>query len=119
MKNYSTTKVKDNEKRIELHDTLGLTGAEISINELAAGKKVPFAHYHKQNEEIYAILSGRGKAVVDGEEIQLEKGDWLRISPAGKRQFFAAADEPLSYVCIQVKAGSMEEYTATDGVVAE
>ena len=46
MKNYSTTKVKDNEKRIELHDTLGLTGAEISINELAAGKKVPFAHYH-------------------------------------------------------------------------
>jgi len=103
MKNYSTTKVKDNEKRIELHDTLGLTGAEISINELAAGKKVPFAHYHKQNEEIYAILSGRGKAVVDGEEIQLEKGDWLRISPAGKRQFFAAADEPLSYVCIQVK----------------
>ena len=41
MKNYSTTKVKDNEKRIELHDTLGLTGAEISINELAAGKKVP------------------------------------------------------------------------------
>ena len=119
MKNYSTTNIKDNEKRVELHDTLGLTGAEISVNTLAAGEKVPFAHSHRQNEEIYAILSGRGKAVVDGDEIPLAKGDWLRISPAGKRQFFAAEEEALTYVCIQVKAGSLEEYTMTDGVVAE
>ena len=83
MSNYAKISI-GREGRTELHDSLGLTGAEISINELAAGKKEPYAHYHKQNEEIYAILSGRGKAVVDGEEIQLEKGDGLRISPAGK-----------------------------------
>ena len=31
---------------------LGLTGAEISINNLPAGAGVPFVHSHKKNEEI-------------------------------------------------------------------
>ena len=39
--------------RIELHEKLGLTGAEISINTIRAGESVPFIHSHKQNEEIY------------------------------------------------------------------
>jgi uncharacterized cupin superfamily protein len=39
--------------RTELHDVLGLTGAEISINNLPAGAGVPFVHSHKKNEEIY------------------------------------------------------------------
>ena len=46
--------------RTELHDVLGLTGAEISINNLPAGAGVPFVHSHKKNEEIYIILSARG-----------------------------------------------------------
>ena len=52
--------------RTELHDKLSLTGAEISINNLPAGACVPFVHAHKQNEEIYAIIAGTGKAVIDG-----------------------------------------------------
>ena len=75
--------------RTELHDKLSLTGAEISINNLPAGACVPFVHAHKQNEEIYAILAGKGKAVIDGETVGLSAGDWLRVSPAAKRQFFA------------------------------
>lgn len=105
------------ESRVELHDQLGLTGAEVSVNHLPAGGSVPFVHAHKQNEEIYAILSGKGKAVVDGETIQLEAGDWLRVAPAGKRQFFADADSELSYICIQVKENSLEGYTMEDAIV--
>ncbi|MDO5135773.1 MAG: cupin domain-containing protein [Eubacteriales bacterium] len=105
------------ESRVELHDQLGLTGAEVSVNHLPAGASVPFVHAHKQNEEIYAILSGKGKAVVDGETIQLEAGDWLRVAPAGKRQFFADADSELSYICIQVKENSLEGYTMEDAIV--
>ncbi|MBQ1510376.1 MAG: cupin domain-containing protein, partial [Selenomonadaceae bacterium] len=48
--------------RTELHDQLGLTGAEISINNLPAGAGVPFVHYHKKNEEIYFVISGKGQA---------------------------------------------------------
>lgn len=102
--------------RTELHDKLHLTGAEISVNNLPAGGNVPFVHYHKKNEEIYFITAGSGKAVIDGKTVELSTGDWLKIAPAGKRQFFAG-DKGISYVCIQVKAGSLEGFTQDDGVV--
>ena len=60
MTNYSKTKL-GNEGRVELHDALKLTGAEISINTLPAGAGVPFVHSHRKNEEAYGILSGKGK----------------------------------------------------------
>ena len=98
MSNY--TKIgKVEGARTELHDRLGLTG-------------VPFVHAHKANEEIYFILSGKGKVIVDGEDVDLNEGDWIRIAPAGKRQFFASSDSPISYICIQVKADSLGAYTA-------
>ena len=40
MSNYTKVTVKDN-ARTELHDMLGLTGAEISVNNLPAGAKIP------------------------------------------------------------------------------
>ena len=116
MSNYSKIKVS-NDPITELHDKLSLTGAEISINNLPAGKSVPFVHSHKQNEEIYVVLSGKGKAMIDGETVELSQGDWIRISPAAKRQFSAADDSPISFACIQVKENSLEEYTRTDAIV--
>lgn len=73
--------------RVELHDSLALTGAEVSINHLPAGAGVPFVHSHKQNEEIYGILSGKGFITIDGEKIELQAGDWLRIAPDGNVRF--------------------------------
>ncbi len=105
--------------RTELHDKLSLTGAEISINNLPAGACVPFVHSHKNNEEIYCILSGKGKAVIDEETVELASGDWIRISPAGKRQFFAADDSAISFICIQVRENSLQEYTMDDAVAYE
>lgn len=116
MANYAKVSVAD-EARTELHDKLGLTGAEISVNFLSAGTCVPFVHAHKQNEEIYGVLEGRGKAIIDGETVELKAGDWLRIAPAGKRQFFAAGDCGIRYICIQVKENSLEGYTMSDAAV--
>lgn len=116
MKNYNKVSIPQ-DSRTELHDKLSLTGAEISINNLPAGACVPFVHSHKNNEEIYFILSGKGKAVVDGETIELISGDWIRISPQGQRQFFASDDEPISFICIQVKENSLEQYTMEDGIM--
>ncbi len=103
--------------RAELHDQIGLTGAEVSINNLPAGAGVPFVHSHKQNEEIYIIISGKGSAVIDGETIELSQGDVVRVSPAAKRQFSAAADSAISFACIQVKENSLEGYTADDCIM--
>ncbi len=116
MANYTKAAI-DKESRSELHEKLALTGAEISLNELPAGAGVPFVHSHKENEEIYGVLSGKGKAVIDGEEISLAVGDWLRIAPVAKRQFFAASDSGITYICIQVKENSLEHFTATDAVI--
>ena len=84
MANYTKTTI-GKENRIELHEKLSLTGAEISLNELPAGANVPFVHSHKENEEIYGILSGNGKAIIDGEEIK-EK---LRINSLKKVKEFS------------------------------
>lgn len=116
MKNYSKVSVAE-DARTELHDKLSLTGAEVSINNLPAGASVPFVHSHKSNEEIYVILAGKGKAVIDGETVELAAGDWVRISPAAKRQFFAAEETAISFACIQVKENSLEGYTMDDAVV--
>ncbi len=105
--------------RVELHDNLGLTGAEISVNYLPAGAAVPFVHCHKKNEEIYVILEGKGTMTVDGEKVELAANDFLRVSPAGKRQLAASSDAAIKYLCIQVKENSLEGYTMDDGVVGE
>lgn len=118
MANFSKVSVAQ-DARTELHDRLSLTGAEISINNLPAGAGVPFVHSHKNNEEIYVVLAGKGKAVIDGETVELRAGDWIRISPAGKRQFSAAEDSGISFACIQVKENSLEGYTMEDAVLQE
>lgn len=115
MSKYSKTSVPA-DARVELHDALALTGAEISINSMPAGAQVPFIHAHKQNEEIYGILSGDGSMTLDGEKVELHAGDWLRVAPEVKRQL-AAGDKGISYICIQVKAGSLEGFTMTDAVL--
>ena len=116
MKKYAKINI-GNEVRGELHDKLALIGAEISVNQLPAGAGVPFVHSHKNNEEIYGILAGKGKVVLDGEEIELNAGDWLKVAPAAKRQFSAVADSGITYLCIQVKENSLGGFTADDAIV--
>ena len=93
MANYTKTTI-GKESRIELHEKLSLTGAEISLNELPAGANVPFVHSHKENEEIYGILSGNGKAIIDGEEISLSTGEperKIRACLCGCSRFYRVA----------------------------
>ena len=116
MSNYNKVTITE-DTRTELHDKLSLTGAEVSINHLPAGASVPFVHAHKNNEEIYAILEGAGKAEIDGETVTLAAGDWLHISPAAKRRFFAAEDTGIRFLCIQVKEHSLGDYTKNDAIV--
>lgn len=116
MANYTKTNI-GNEGRVELHEALSLTGAEVSINKLPAGANVPFIHSHKNNEEIYGILSGKGSVIIDGETIELVTGDWIKINPVAKRQFFSSIDSEITYVCIQVKENSLGGFTVDDAVV--
>lgn len=117
MKNYQVAKTL-NEPRVELKETLNLTGCEVSINELAANTSVPFVHAHKQNEELYIILEGDGELFIDGEVLKVGKGDAIRIDPEGKR-CFKAGKNGIKMICIQSKKGSLEHYTMDDGVIVD
>ncbi len=116
MSNYSKTHVAEGAPRVELHDTLALTGAEVSVNNLPAGTVIPFYHSHKENEEIYFIASGKGFMEIDGEKVELEAGNWLRVAPQAKRKLHVETD--MTEICIQVKANSLTQWTAADAEMA-
>ena len=99
--------------RVELHEALGLTGAEVSINTVPPNGGVPFVHVHTNNEELYIVLEGKGELWIDGETLPIQAGDSFRIDPAGKRAIRAAADSSLKYICIQTKAHSRGGFTMT------
>ncbi len=119
MSHYLLASIDMGEGRSELHQLLHLTGAEISCNTLPAGVSIPFVHAHTENEEIYLVLDGSGQLYVDGEEVVIRRGDCFRIDPQGLRCLRAAGDSPLRYVCIQVRAGSLGNFTQSDAVVLQ
>ena len=100
-------------------DILGTTSVELSFGTLAPGTSVPFFHHHKQNEEVYVVLSGEGVFVLDGVEEPVASGSIIRVAPGVSRNTKCTGDTSLVYICIQGKAGSLEQYTMTDGVVEE
>lgn len=106
-------------KRTELKETLGMTGAEISLNRLGAGQAIPFIHRHRENEEVYLVLSGTGEFWLDGEIIPVREGSCLKVSPSVGRSLRASADSALTYACVQAAANSLKAYTRTDGVLLE
>lgn len=119
MKNARLQHVDMTASRTELHELLSLTGTEVSINNLPAGVSIPFVHAHTNNEELYIVLSGKGSFFVDGEEFLISEGDCLRVDPKGERCLKAADDSALRYLCIQSRAGSLQGYTMSDGIISE
>lgn len=94
---------------------LGLTGCEVSLNRLPAGKAMPFIHSHKKNEELYIVLRGSGMFYVDGDEFPVREGSLIRVAPEGERGW-KAGDEDLYFICVQAEAGSLSQATLEDGV---
>ncbi len=119
MKNAKLQHVDMTASRTELHELLSLTGTEVSINNLPARVSIPFVHAHTNNEELYIVLSGKGSFFVDGEEFLISEGDCLRVDPKGERCLKAADDSALRYLCIQSRAGSLQGYTMSDGIISE
>jgi uncharacterized cupin superfamily protein len=93
---------------------LGLTGCEVSLNRLPAGKGMPFVHSHKKNEELYIVLRGNGTFFVDGDEFPIQEGSLIRVATLGERAW-KAGDEDLYFICIQAEEGSLSQATLEDG----
>ncbi len=97
----------------------GATSCEISFGTLPMGAAVPFFHSHKANEENYIILSGKGKFQVNDEVFDIAEGSVVRVATGCDRNLKCTSEEPMTYICIQAKEGSLEGYTMTDAEVTE
>lgn len=123
MKNYKTAEVgnlaeigeKYEHGKAFLHNLLGLTSCEISINFMPAGTKAPFNHKHKQNEEVYIFLKGNGTMTLDGETIVVKEGSCVRVQPQARRTMQAKTD--MKYICVQAKDGSLVQFGFDDGEI--
>lgn len=101
--------------KLFLAERLGLTGMEISLNTFARGAAMPFLHTHREHEEVYLFLSGRGEFQVDGERVEVAPGTAVRVAPRGKRAWRNTGDAPLLFVVIQAREGSISYNTIADG----
>lgn len=100
-------------------DATGATSCEISFGTLPNGAAVPFFHSHKENEENYIILSGAGKFQINGDVFDVAEGSVIRVATNCDRNLKCTSTDPMTYICIQAKEGSLGGYTMTDAEITE
>ena len=94
---------------------VGATGGEFSFQSFAPGSETGFLHTHKNHEELYFFLSGKGEFQVDGEVFPIEEGSVVRVAPDGKRSVRNNGNEPLVMLCVQYKGNTFTAEDANDG----
>jgi mannose-6-phosphate isomerase-like protein (cupin superfamily) len=73
-------------KELEARDT------GLSFQVLKPGKRHAFAHRHHEAEEIFVVLSGRGRVKLDDDVVDVGPLDAIRVAPAVTRAFEAGPD---------------------------
>ena len=71
---------------------LDVEGGGFSYQRMAPGYVLPFGHRHGNHEEVYLVLSGSGRAKLDGEVHELKQWDALRVASPVTRGFAAGPD---------------------------
>jgi mannose-6-phosphate isomerase-like protein (cupin superfamily) len=75
------------------HEDLDSERSGVSYQVVKAGQRQPFAHKHKEMEEIYVVISGSGRVKLDDEVKDVGPFDAVRIAPAVTRAFEAGDDD--------------------------
>lgn len=87
----------------EIRELLASRNSCIARQSLAEARLPPGAsttpHYHPQTEEIYYILSGRGRMEIAGESREVGPGDAIAIPPGQVHQITNTGGEVLKFLC--------------------
>lgn len=94
---------------------LGATGGEFSFQSFAPGTETGFLHTHKNHEELYFFLSGKGEFQVDGQVFAVGEGSVVRVAPEGRRSVRNNGTEPLVMLCVQYRGATFTAEDAQDG----
>jgi quercetin dioxygenase-like cupin family protein len=71
---------------------LGCERVGVSLQRIKPGVRGPVAHRHETDEEVYVVVAGGGRAVVEGEVVELRPWTALRLPPRSARGFEAGPD---------------------------
>lgn len=101
--------------KVFLKETLNMTSAEISVNNMAPNAAIDFLHKHKENEEIYIVIKGKGQLLLEGDFVDLEEGTVVRVHTETARAIRNTTNEEFIFIVIQAKQKSLETGTTSDG----
>ena len=82
-----------------LKNDLSLNALGFTVVRLPAGKGYTFMHQHKEQEEVYIIIDGKGIIHINGQDIPISRGDFINVFPESKRALKADDDSDLIYIC--------------------
>lgn len=98
---------------------VGATGGEFSLQVFAPGQETGFLHTHKNHEELYFFLAGKGEFQVDGKVFPVEEGSVVRVAPDGRRNVRNNGTEPLVMLCVQYRGNTFTAEDAVDGNILD
>jgi mannose-6-phosphate isomerase-like protein (cupin superfamily) len=58
----------------------------------APSTRSPMGHSHREQEEVYLVVSGSGRMKLDDDEVDLRQWDVVRVAPATVRAFESGPD---------------------------
>ena len=82
-----------------LKNDLVLNALGLTVVRLPAGKGYTVMHQHKEQEEVYIIIDGKGIIHINGLDIPISRGDFINVFPESKRALKADDDSDLIYIC--------------------
>jgi mannose-6-phosphate isomerase-like protein (cupin superfamily) len=69
----------------------------VTIVEAAPGSQQPL-HAHPASTQVYLVVEGSGRMIVDGEEADVSRGDMVCIPPRARHAIRNTGDRTLTYV---------------------
>ena len=71
---------------------LGLENSGVSYQRMAPNFRVPFGHKHRNQEEVYVLVSGSARIKLEDEVVDLKPFDAVRVPKDTMRGFEAGAE---------------------------
>ena len=81
------------------NEILKTPNLEVKYSTLNPGDTVP-KHYHPQGEDLFIVIDGKMRVILDEIEYTLVKGDYV-FQQAGSRETFVEILEPTTIIAIR------------------
>lgn len=78
---------------------LGMENSGLSYLRLAPGFRIPWGHSHKQQEEVYVLVSGSARIKIEDEVRDMKQWDAVRLHRDTVRGF-EAGDEGAEFIAV-------------------